>query len=113
MWVISHKDKGTELLELQLEEVVNISGSIESYVRRVEPIAMTLTSLRSRNWLLIDSKINAISQQYQYQLTPRPSLQGVLDILDPRGEYLPSFYIEDGFDPTIKELRNQIDGEPR
>lgn len=103
------QDKGTELLALQLEEVVNISGSIEILRQKSGTYCNDIDLFEIKKLALIDSKINAISQQYQYQLTPRPSLQGVLDILDPRGEYLPSFYIEDGFDPTIKELRNQIE----
>lgn len=99
--------EGIPLLQLQLEEVVNIFGSIE-VLRATGAICSDVDLFEIKKLALIDEKIAQIQAHYHYQLYARPSLKGVLSVLDPREERLPSFYLDNYFDASLKEIRDAI-----
>lgn len=100
--------EGIPLLQLQLEEVVNISGSIE-VLRATGAICSDVDLFEIKKLALIDEKIAQLQDHYHYELTERPSLKGVLSVLDPREERLPSFYLDNYFDTRLKEIREAIE----
>lgn len=101
-------DSGIELLSLQLSEVVNIMGSIDTLKQR-GVWCSDIDLFEIKKLALIDEKVRQIAHQYQFELTDRPSLHGVLAVLDPKGDRLPSFYIEDDWHPSLRDLRRGIE----
>ncbi|MDD7438132.1 MAG: DNA mismatch repair protein MutS [Bacteroidales bacterium] len=100
--------RGVELLSLQLSEVVNIMGSINT-LRQKGVVCSDIDLFEIKKLALIDEKIRSISDQYQLELTNRPSLSGVLKVLDPKGERLPNFYIENEWHPDLRQIRREIE----
>lgn len=54
---------------------------------------------------LLESKVTKVAKAYQLQLLPMPSLQHVLETLDPDGTRLESFYLADSYSEELKQLR--------
>lgn len=102
------RGKGVDLLSLQLSEVVNIMGSIDA-LRQRGVVCSDIDLFEIKKLALIDERIRDISSQYQLELTDRPSLFGVLKILDPKGERLPSFYVEDEWNADLNRIRREIE----
>lgn len=100
--------KGVDLLALQLSEVVNIMGSID-ILRQRGVTCSDVDLFEIKKLALIDEKVRTIALEYQLELRDRPSLFGVLAILDPKRERLPSFYIEDDWHPELGQIRREIE----
>lgn len=99
---------GVELILLQLSAVVNILGSIDT-LRQSGATCSDIDLFEVKKLALIDEKVRALSNQYALKLTDRPALTGVLNVLDPKGDRLPSFYIEDDWEPSLRELRRKVE----
>ncbi|MBP3671869.1 MAG: hypothetical protein J6J06_07895 [Bacteroidaceae bacterium] len=57
---------------------------------------------------IITSEVDALLQQLQLTAIELPSLQAVVDILDPDHTHIPSFYIYDSYSPQLQEVRKQL-----
>lgn len=98
--------KGIEELELVLCELVNINGSIQT-IRQPGAICTDIDFFEIKKLALIEEKAGKIEKQYSFVLESKPSLTSALQVLDPEGERLPTFYLSAAFDPELGVLRKE------
>lgn len=96
--------KGIEELELVLQELVNIKGSIQT-LNQPGAICTDIDFFEIKKLALIEEKARKIALRYSLILENKPELSSVIEILDPEGERLPSFYLSSAFNPKLDELR--------
>lgn len=96
------------LVEELLSEVVNIKGSIE-LLSVHGAICSDVDLYELKKLAIIEEKISNLSKTNSLELTPHPSLEMVLEIIDPNRERVPTFYLSEIFEPQLKDLRNAID----
>lgn len=100
--------RGMEEIELQLCELMNASGSIDS-VRQRRVVCSDIDLFELKRLSLIEEKVRSISEHYRLDLADCPSLREVLDLLDIDGERLPSFFISDSYSDVLHTLRHQAE----
>lgn len=102
-----HQRKGLEEVTLQLEELMNVAGSIE-ITRDRRGCCSDVDLFELKRLALIESKVRKIADRFNLQLEEKPNLEAVLEILDPDGERLPAFFISDSYSAHLADLRKQM-----
>lgn len=96
--------KGIEELEIELSALVNVSGSIH-VLRESKVYCTDIDLFELKKLALIEYKCRRIADKYQFTLGNKPSLEGVLSILDPDWEKLPTFFLSGSFEQELTRLR--------
>lgn len=104
---LDHK-RLVEEFELHLSEVVNISSSID-ILRQKGAICSDIDLFEIKKLALLEEKMREIAERNAWQLTEKPQLTEVLEVLDPRHQRLPSFFLSGDFNPRLDELRKAIE----
>lgn len=103
----SHNTKGVEELQLYLSQVVNITSSIE-VLKQKKAICSDIDLFEIKKLALLEERIRSVAEKHDFVLTEKPELGAVLEILDPKSERLPSFFLSGDFNPQLDVLRKQI-----
>lgn len=98
--------KGMEELELLLEGVANIEGSIR-LLQRPDSICTDVDFFEMKKLAIIEEKAGKISRQFGIQLESKPTLEKVLEILDPETQRIPTFFLAPIFEPLLGVLRKE------
>lgn len=96
--------RGVEELELVLNELVNINGSIQ-LLKQKDAICTDIDFYEIKKLAIIEEKARKIAGQYAIQLESKPALTEVLEILDPEARRLPTFFLSGVFEPILDVLR--------
>lgn len=100
--------KGMQEVALQLCELMNVSGSIET-IRQPQVICSDIDLFEIKRLALIEEKVRRLTDQYHLEILQCHALTEVIDILDRDGERLPSFYISDSYSAVLRSLRKQME----
>lgn len=104
----SEKKKGLEELEIVLSELVNIKGSIQILGQK-DVVATDIDFFEIKKLAIIEEKARKVAERYGLELTDKPSLTKVLQVLDPEERRLPTFFLSGVFEPILFTLRKAQD----
>lgn len=98
--------KGVDELELVLGELVNITGSIQ-LLNHKDSICTDIDFFEIKKLAIIEEKARKIADAYHITLEEKPQLTEILNVLDPEGQRLPTFYLSPVFDQELGRLRKE------
>lgn len=103
----SNKQRAMSELAIALSYLKDVNGSI----MRLNAAGKGLTDIdlfELKGLALINERVSALRSGYALNLPELPDLSAMLDLLDPDGARVSSFYVADSYDPLLAGLRKQF-----
>ena len=105
---IDRNDKEISKVELILMFIKEIRGSL----RNLQEMSLNDIELfEIKNYLIQIEKIVPLFEEWNHQLGLKTvwfqDVSAILDLLDPDGKRIPSFYISDRYSDSLREVRDQ------
>ncbi|MDP3313702.1 hypothetical protein [Lutibacter sp.] len=93
-------------LQTKLSQLRDINGSIKNIGKNL--VLDDIELFEIKHFAIIVQDIFNLQKEYQLQLIELPSLQEVIEILDPHQTNIPSFYIYDVYSDELAFIRKKI-----
>lgn len=95
-------------VNIKISQVRDIVGTIKNIQNRLTLNDIELFEVKS--FALLANDIRILISPFQFLCKQLPNLENVVQILDPEGNRIPSFYINNFFAPELGELRKKLIG---
>ncbi|MDY0200239.1 MAG: DNA mismatch repair protein MutS [Tenuifilaceae bacterium] len=95
-------------VSIKISQVRDIAGTIKNILNRLTLNDIELFEVK--NFALIASDITQLIAPFQFLSQQLPNLENIIQILDPEGNRIPSFFINNYFAPELGELRKKLIG---
>ena len=103
------KNKSTfDRIAIKLDQLRDIAGTLKNLKQRV--ILNDIELYEIKTFALLAEEIKELVQPFPFLDGLLPQLQEVLQIIDPEGQKIPSFYISNSFDAQLAPLRKELKG---
>lgn len=97
-----------EKVTIKISQIRDIAGTIKNIQKRLTLNDIELFEVKSFSLLANDTRQLVAPFQFLYEQLP--DLENVIRILDPEGNRIPPFYINNFFAPELGELRKKLIG---
>ncbi|MDY0280086.1 MAG: DNA mismatch repair protein MutS [Salinivirgaceae bacterium] len=97
-----------EKVSIKISDIRDIFGTIKNIQNRLTLNDIELFEVKS--FALLSEDIRELLKPIQFLWEQLPNLAQVVEILDPEGARIPSFYISNSFSPELGKLRKKLFG---
>lgn len=94
-------------LAIKLDQIRDIGGTIKNLNQKLTLNDIELFEIKS--FSLLAEEIKELIHPFSFLEQLLPQLNEVLDIIDPDGQKIPSFYISNSFAPELTPLRKELE----
>ena len=95
-------------VNIKISQVRDILGTIKNIKNRLTLNDIELFEVKS--FALLANDIKEMIAPFQFLCEQLPNLENVINVLDPEGNRIPSFYINNSFAPELGDLRKKLIG---
>ncbi|MDL2239503.1 DNA mismatch repair protein MutS, partial [Bacteroidales bacterium OttesenSCG-928-L14] len=103
---IAENTKIVEDFNIKLYRIKDIRGSLNNLKGRNTLDDIELFEIK--NFCILSEEIRKLCDLYRIHIFEIPHLQQVIDILDPEGNKVPTFYVYDAYSEELHKLRKKI-----